>query len=75
MVEATSGIVRVELRSADDSTQVPFSNGYFLGQLPEGGSPGKLPPGGPYAVVGYDAAGKEVASFDLGDLLAPRTPG
>jgi hypothetical protein len=38
-------------------------------------SPGSLPPGGPYVVVGSDAAGKQVASVDLEKLLARATPG
>jgi hypothetical protein len=73
-VERGSGIVRVELRSARGSTELPFSDGYFIGQLPEGGSPGKLPAGGPYAVVGYDAGGAQVASVDLRQFLARATP-
>jgi hypothetical protein len=75
MVELGSRIVRVELRSAAGSTKLPFRNGYFLGQLPEGGSPGKLPPGGPYALVGYDAAGTQVARFDLERLAVPKPTG
>jgi hypothetical protein len=73
-VDPASGIVRVELRSGSGSTRLPFGNGYFLGQLPDGGSPGKLPPGGPYAVVGYDADGKEIGRIDLRELLARPTP-
>jgi hypothetical protein len=69
-----SGIVRVELRSGSASTELPFSNGYFLGQLPEGGSPGKLPPGGPYAVVGYNAADREIGRIDLQEFLTRATP-
>jgi hypothetical protein len=73
-VEPASGIVRVELRSGSGSTELAFSTGYFLGQLPEGGSPGKLPPGGPYAIVGYDASGKQVARVDLEEVFARATP-
>jgi hypothetical protein len=70
-VGPASGIVRIELRSARGSTELPFRNGYFLGQLPEGGSPGKLPPGGPFVVVGYDRAGSEVGTIDLQKLHKP----
>jgi hypothetical protein len=75
VVEPASGIVRVELHSASESKVIPFANGYFLGQFPEGGSPGERPPGGPRTVVGYDAAGKQVASVDLEQLLTQRAPG
>jgi hypothetical protein len=74
-VGASRGIVRVELHDARGSTTLPFANGYFLGQLPEGGSPGTLPPGGPFTIVGYDATGKEVATADLKELIKVRTPG
>jgi hypothetical protein len=73
-VEPASGIVRVELRSGSSSTKLPFSNGYFLGQLPEGGSPGKLPPGGPYAVAGYNADDKEIGRIDLQQFLSRAGP-
>ena len=63
--DEASGIVRVELSSRRGSTELAVGNGHFLGQLPEGGSPGTFPPEGPYVVVGYDAAGKEVASFEF----------
>jgi hypothetical protein len=66
--------VRVELRSGSGSTKLAFGNGHFLGQLPEGGSPGKLPPGGPYAVVGYNADGKEIGRIDLQEFLTRATP-
>jgi hypothetical protein len=66
---------QVELHDARGSTTLPFANGYFLGQLPEGGSPGTLPPGGPFTIVGYDATGKEVATADLKELIKVRTPG
>jgi hypothetical protein len=67
-VGPTSGIVRVELRSGSGSRKLPLNEGYFLGQLPEGGGPGRLPPGGPFTIAGYDAAGREVASVDLAGL-------
>jgi hypothetical protein len=73
-VEPGSGIVRVELRSARGAIELPFSNGYFLGQLREGGSPGKEPAGGPYAVVGYDAAGAQVASVELQEFMTRARP-
>lgn len=74
-VEPTSGIVRVELHDATGSRPLPFAGGYFLGQLPEGGSPGKFPPGGPFTIVGYDAAGNKIASVDLEERYAEAGPG
>jgi hypothetical protein len=73
-VNPASGIARVELHEASGSQTLPFANGYFLGQLPPGGKMGELPPGGPFTVVGYDAAGKEVASYELRILRPPVTP-
>ena len=68
------GIARVTLRSATGETAIPFANGYYLGQLPETGSSGTLPPGGPYALVGYDRAGHVVATQDLGEVVARSAP-
>jgi hypothetical protein len=73
-VSPGSGIVRIELRAGNGATELPFSNGYFLGQLPEGGSPGKFPPEGPFTIVGYDAAGKEIGSIDLEEAHRQATP-
>jgi hypothetical protein len=73
-VSPASGIVRVELRAGNHATELPFSNGYFLGQLPEGGSPGTFPPGGPFTIVGYDAAGEKIGSIDLEEFHRQATP-
>jgi hypothetical protein len=69
-----SGVARVELTSASGSTPLAFNGGYFLGRLPSGGTTGHLPPGGPFAIVGYDSAGGKVAAVDLGTLIHDSTP-
>jgi hypothetical protein len=73
-VDRSSGIVRIALRSRTGSTTLPFNNGHFLGQLPEDGSRGEFPRGGPFVLVGYDAAGKEVARADLEKRYAQGSP-
>jgi hypothetical protein len=66
---AGSDVARVELLGADGATvPVALGGGAFLAELPATPKVGKEPgqiPGGPYRVVGYDAAGKEVAARNL----------
>jgi hypothetical protein len=61
----------MELRSGRGATDVAFGGGYFFVQLP-GTSPNvdRLPDGGPYTLVAYDAAGDEVARQSLDELQA-----
>jgi hypothetical protein len=65
-VKPGSGIVRVELESADGHiAQTAFGNDAFLAELPDAPRAGKGPgpiPGGPYTAVGYDADHNKVAS-------------
>ena len=61
-------ITRVELVGRDGTVPVAFGGGAFLAELPSSPKVGKGPgpiPGGPYRVVGYDAAGQEVDSRPL----------
>jgi hypothetical protein len=64
-------VERIELRSAAGATEAAFAGGYFFVQLP-GVSPNvdRLPDGGPYTLVAYDAAGDEVARQSLDELQA-----
>ena len=73
-VAPSSGISRVVLTSAKGATTLPFAGGWFLGQLPPGAVAGHLPEGGPFALVGYDAAGREVTRFDLDAMHDQATP-
>lgn len=59
-VRSGSGIVRVELRSANGSTPLAYSDGWYLGQLPPSTSSSELA-----IVVGYDSKGRVAGQFDL----------
>jgi hypothetical protein len=63
------GAVRVALRTEAGESAVPFDHGYYLTQLANSNASGALPPGGPYTLVAYDAAGKELATQDLQQLM------
>jgi hypothetical protein len=56
-VDPTSGIVKVELQTANGSYPLAFTNGWFLGDL---GPTGSVDVDDAY-VIGYDKAGNEVA--------------
>jgi hypothetical protein len=74
-VSSTSGIRRIVLRSPAGETPMGERDGYYLGKLPLSAEMGKLPDaGGPYAVVGYDDAGHEVATIDLQKFVASASP-
>jgi hypothetical protein len=64
-VRSGSGIVRVELRSANGSSPLALSNGWYLGQPLVPSTSSRPVPGGHDVVVGYDANGKAIAEFDL----------
>jgi hypothetical protein len=59
-VRSGSGITRVELRSANGSTPLAYSDGWYLGQLPSSTSSRELA-----IVVGYDSKGRVAGQFDL----------
>jgi len=67
-VKAVDRVTRVTLRTPAGETEIAYSSGFFLVQLPNSTSSGALPPGGPYVVVAYDAAGNEVATEKLETL-------
>ena len=78
VVDPDSKIVRVELRSDGDTTPVAFGGGFFFAQLPlttPGPQNGALsmPPGN-WLLVGFDAAGSQVAQVDLVALHRRATP-
>ena len=60
-VNASSGIVKVELHTPTGTTDLTLANGYFLGQLP----PSDSVHADGASVVGYDAAGNEVAHAEV----------
>lgn len=65
-VRSGSGIARVEARSANGSTPLAYNSGWYIGQLPSSTTSSELaPPGGQYAVVGYDSKGVVAGKFDL----------
>jgi hypothetical protein len=65
-VSPTSGIVRLELQAGPRTTPLAFANNHFIGWFPpRGRSPGVLPPGGPYLLVAYSIADREVATVDI----------
>jgi hypothetical protein len=68
-VDPDRGIAKLEVRSGSTVTPVTFGGGFFFAQLHEttpGPVKGTVPlPPGPWEVVGYDAAGNEVAHVDL----------
>jgi hypothetical protein len=78
-VNPASGIAALELDSASGRLPLSFASGWFLAQLPSGGSGGKLPEGGPYVLVGRDDDGNVVARVDLEHRRAssepPKAPG
>lgn len=53
---------------------LPLGGARFIGQLPEGGTKGQLPPGGPFTLVAYDADGKELARQSLEQIRKAATP-
>ena len=64
---------RIVLRTAAGE-EVASGSGFFLVQLPDSPASGELPPGGPYTLVAYDAAGREIATLDLADWLETLRP-
>jgi hypothetical protein len=71
-------IAKLELRSSKGTTAVALGSGFFFAQLPEttpGPRVGTVPlPPGPWLLVGYDAAGNEVARVDLVELHRQASP-
>jgi hypothetical protein len=71
-------IAKLELRSSKGATAVALGGGFFFAQLPEttpGPRVGTVPlPSGPWLLVGYDAAGNEVARVDLVELYQKASP-
>ena len=71
-------ITKLELRSSTGTTAVALGDGFFFAQLPEtttGPRVGTVPlPPGPWLLVGYDAAGNEVARADLVELHRNASP-
>ncbi len=68
-VDPTAGIVRLVLRSDAGSTPVTFGGGYFFVQIgPTSESSGRLPKGGPFTLLAYNAAGRRVAHVNLASL-------
>lgn len=64
-VDPALDVVKVELVGATETLPVSYANGAYLAELPDSPRAGKNPgpvPGGPWRVVMYDAAGKEVKS-------------
>lgn len=53
---------------------LPLGGARFIGQLPEGGTKGQLPPGGPFTLVAYDADGKELGRQSLEQIRKAATP-
>lgn len=70
----TTKIASVELQTASESIPVTASGGYFIAALPDADTVGSLPSGGPFVLVGHDAAGGEVARVDLASLIANSNP-
>jgi hypothetical protein len=65
-VWAGSGISQVELASASGTDQLLFRGGAFAGELRADKDTGLLTAdGGPYVVVGRDAAGNKIAEVNL----------
>jgi hypothetical protein len=63
--DAAERVSRVVLRTPAGEREIASGNGFYLAELPNAGATGELPPGGPYTVVAYDAAGREVATYEL----------
>lgn len=74
-VGASSGVAKVVLESAIGTTELPLGGGWFIGQLPEGGGVGELPPGGPFTLIAYDGDGKELGRKSLEQIRKSATPG
>lgn len=72
---AGAGVARVVLEAASGATELPLSGGWFIGQLPEGGAVGDLPPGGPFTLIAYDGDGKELGRKSLEQIRKSATPG
>jgi hypothetical protein len=73
-VGARSGVTKIVLESASETTVLPLGGGRFIGQLPEGGAKGQLPPGGPFTLIAYNADGKELARRSLEQIQKAATP-
>lgn len=73
-VGARSGVTKVVLESKSETTVLPLGGGRFIGQLPEGGAKGQLPPGGPFTLIAYDTDGKEIARQSLEQIKKAATP-
>lgn len=79
LVEAAAnagwGITRLALlNDTEELTGVSTSRGVLIGELPGSPTRGSLAAGGPFYLVGYDAAGKEVARLNVGDEVRAGTP-
>lgn len=70
----TTKIASVELQTASESIPVTANGGYFIAALPDVDTVGSLPSGGPFVLLGHDAAGGEVARVDLASLIANSNP-
>lgn len=66
-VSPLDGVVRVELTAGPRVTQLALAHNAFIGSFPPNETHALLPPGGPYLVIGYDAAGRAVARAYLQD--------
>jgi hypothetical protein len=77
-IDPAKRITKLELRSSTGTTAVTLRGGFFFAQLPEtttGPWVGTVPlPPGPWLLVGYDAAGNEVARVDLVELHRNASP-
>jgi hypothetical protein len=68
-VDLQSSVRRLELTSARGQVPLAFENHWFVAKFPPGGALHELPPGGPYALVAYDADDREVTRIDLQEAL------
>lgn len=73
-VGARSGVTKVVLESTAGTTVLPLGGGRFIGQLPEGGETGELPPGGPFTLIAYNADGEELGRQSLEQIQKAATP-
>lgn len=73
-VASTSGITQLGLSSKAGTMKLPLNDGYFMVALPAADVAGKLPPGGPFQVIGDDSSGTPVSTVDLQQLLMKSEP-
>ena len=74
-VDPASGIAALYLQTPSGTTQLPFENGYYLGELPNQPSANSLPTGGPFTLVAVDSSGKTVTSKNLEEVFRRADPG